>query len=206
MANSCRRLLKKESCAYGIRMATQPIDTAKLYALTAAGACSVTLTQGEKSITWEALDEGGQTSFIVPAGATVSISDEAALLSPLPANFKGALGAAQKGIGGERILPASMNGATAYADMRNCAWVIIPADATACIVTPRQDNKAYAMQLLLTPKEDMPEGWLSARDHTILWPYGEPSIVQGFRYCVTLIATPFGLYANMTPLGTHTAS
>lgn len=85
-------------------MATQPTNTAILYALTSSGACSVTLTQDGKSHTWQALPEsGGQTTFIIPAGAVAELSDERALLSPLP--FKAAPGAGS-GIGG--TLPADM--------------------------------------------------------------------------------------------------
>lgn len=78
-------------------MATKPTNTAILYALTSSGACSVTLSQNGKSHTWQVLPEGGgQATFIVPPGAVVEISDDCALLSPLP--FKVAPGAG--GVGG----------------------------------------------------------------------------------------------------------
>lgn len=182
-------------------MATQPLDTAKVYALTAAGACSVTLTQGEKSITWEALAEGGQTSFVVPAGATVSISDETALLSPLPANFKAALGADAAGAGGERIITAPMSGTTAQAEMKHATWITLPTETSACTIIPSDNGKAASMQLLLTPADDMPDGWLTAQGSVIIWPYGEPMLAGGFRYCITVVQLPWGILANMTPLG-----
>lgn len=186
-------------------MATQPLDTAKVYALTAAGACSVTLTQGEKSITWEALTEGGQTSFIVPAGAIVSISDETALLSPLPANFKAALGTGAASAGGECLYIATLNGTTAQVEMKHAAWAQLPPETMSCTVTPSTNGKASSMQLLFSPVDDMPEGWLSADGADIIWPYGEPAVVMGYAYVVTLVQIPAGgsikIVANLTPLG-----
>lgn len=80
-------------------MVTQPVNTAKIYVLSASSACSVTLTHLGKSTTWQALPEdGGQTTFIVPAGAVAEISDENVLLSPLP--FKIAPGADSRSVGG----------------------------------------------------------------------------------------------------------
>lgn len=78
-------------------MATKPTDTARLFALTSSSACFVTLTQDGRSHTWQALpDNGGQTTFIIPAGAVAELSDEKAHLSPLP--FKVAPGTG--GVGG----------------------------------------------------------------------------------------------------------
>lgn len=205
IARACRGLLKEESLAYGNRMATQPLDTAKVYALTAAGACSVTLTQGEKSITWEALAEGGQTSFIVPAGATAEISDPAALLSPLPANFKPALGAGVTSAGGECISTVSMVGTTATAEMKHATWICLPPETTGCRITPATHDKASSMQMLLTPADDMEDGWLTAQGADIIWPYGEPAVVFGYAYVVTLVQLPVvgsvKIIANLTPLG-----
>lgn len=65
-------------------METTPRDSAKAYALTAQGECTITITQGARSVSWKALSTGGQTTFIVPAKAIASISDPDALLSPLP--------------------------------------------------------------------------------------------------------------------------
>lgn len=178
-------------------MATQPLDTAKVYALTAVGACSVTLTQGEKSITWEALAEGGQTSFIVPAGATVSISDETALLSPLPANFKAALGAGLRSAGGERIFLASMKGTNAHTEMKHNTWVQLPVAATGCTIAPEQNGKAHSMQLMLTPATDMPDSWLTSSAQ-IIWLYGEPSMLSGPTYIIGLTQiAPDKILANL---------
>lgn len=98
-------------------MATKPTNTAILYALTASGACSVTLTQDGKSHAWQAVpDGGGQTTFIIPAGAVAELSDENALLSPLP--FKTAPGAVS-GIGG--ALTDDMQKLLSYTEKENNA-------------------------------------------------------------------------------------
>lgn len=189
-------------------MATQPIDTAKLYALTSAGACSVTLTQGEKSITWDALAEGGQTGIIVPAGATITVSDSAALLSPLPANFKAALGAGSvsaggigsKPLAGESIFPTTADEhGNCPVEVRHATWRVLPASTTTCeLSADKTDGLALSMQLMLTPAADMPTGWLSAGAAQLVWLYGEPVILSGHTYIigVTQIA-PNKILANL---------
>lgn len=182
---------------YGDGMATQPLNTAKVYALTAAGACSVTLTKGEKSITWEALSEGGQTSFIVPAGATASLSDETALLSPLPANFKPALGVGVISAGGERIIRAASVGTTAHAEIKHNTWVQLPATATCCAIAPELNDKAHSMTLMLNPSADLPTGWLTSAAQ-IVWLYGEPVILSGHTYLIGLTQIePDKILANL---------
>lgn len=181
-------------------MATQPLDTAKVYALTAAGACSVTLTQGEKSITWEALSEGGQTSFIVPAGATAEISDTSALLSPLPANFKAALGAGTSRAGGERMVTYS-DGLPSI-PMQHAVWCELPSTTTTVEVRPAPESyRALSMQLLLTPDDNMSKGWLSVpTGGSLVWLYGEPTIVGGnsTHYIIGLTqVTPGTILANL---------
>lgn len=177
-------------------MATHPIDTAKLYALTSEGACTATLTMGEKSITWDVLSEGGQTTIIVPAGATVSISGASALLSPLPANFKAALGAAVKSTGGQSAQPMlgeQMQHLTCddtgccELTMRHSTWCILPQDATSCaLATSGKDGLALSMQLVLTPGAHMNEGWLRAASAEVIWLYGEPIILSGHTYIIGL--------------------
>lgn len=181
-------------------MATQPLDTAKVYALTADGACSVTLTQGEKSITWEALREGGQTSFIVPAGATVSISDETALLSPLPVNFKAALGTSAASAGGERMVAHPSDDVTI--PMQHGVWHKIDSSATSIEISPSSAaGSARSMQLLLMPSGNMSQGWLTVPDGvSLVWLYGEPTIVggNGTRYIVGLTQiAPDTILANL---------
>lgn len=186
-------------------MATQPIDTAKLYTLTSAGSCSVTLTQGENSITWVALAEGGQTSFIVPAGATVEISDSTALLSPLPANFKAALGAGNGRIGGmtmpgETITPHTSTTPELELPMQHNTWHTTSGTEEHILLTPSVDNgRALSMQLMLTPATHMAEGWLTVPvGVNLVWLYGEPTILSGHTYIigVTQIA-PDKILANL---------
>lgn len=191
-------------------MATLPIDTAKTYALTAAGACSVTLTQGEKSITWEALSGGGQTCLIVPAGATIELSSPNALLSPLPANFKAALGAGGGCTGGgtpsaaqgEHIFAAEMVGTTAHITMQHAAWCTIPAEATLVELTPAQlPQLAVQMQLEFTPPAlftaEQTAAWLAGAE----WLYGAPMMAAGVRYIITLTEAHGEIKANATVWG-----
>lgn len=190
---------KTDFLLYARGMATQPIDTAKLYALTAAGACSVTLTQGEKSITWEALEAGGQTSFIVPAGASVNISDSAAILSPLPANFKAALGAGTSSIGGESISTAGLDEQSACCiTIHHGSWVTLPPETARCTLIPANvPGQARSMQLLLTPGVDWNAGWLTSTA-TIVWLYGEPVILSGHTYIIGLTQiAPDKILANL---------
>lgn len=185
-------------------MVTQPIDTAKVYALTAAGACSVTLTQGNHSITWTALSDAGQTSIIVPAGATLSIPDTGAVLSPLPATFKAALGAGAAGTEGETVLHAGGDAITPTVCMRHNSWSLLPATTISCAVSPRgADKRICSMQLLVAPASDLATGWLASSDSSkpIYWPFGEPPMPSGYQYCVTLVQLPDKIIANMTPLG-----
>lgn len=179
-------------------MATQPLDTAKVYALTAAGACSVTLVHGGKSITWEALTEGGQTSFLVPAGATVEISDTTALLSPLPANFNPALGTGSTSAGGACVTDIELRGKAAVVPMRNAAWFILPQETEQCTVTPYGAKKrACSLQLVITPDADLRAGWLSSPT-AVVWLYGEPVILSGHTYIVGLTQiAPDKILANL---------
>lgn len=192
-------------------MVTHTSDTAKVYALTAAGACSVTLTQGDHSVTWQALREAGQTTVLVPAGAALSLSDEGALLSPMP--FKAALGTgngsaggAEQHAAGEPLSEPVVTDTSAAAMMRHNTWCRIPADVLSVTITAEmEEQKAQCMQLLLCPAADLPLGWLSAEHAVLTWPFGEPVLVQGFAYVVTLVLIPFEghakLIANLSPLG-----
>lgn len=189
-------------------MATHPIDTAKLYALTSAGACTATLTMGEKSITWDVLSEGGQTTIIVPAGATVSISGASALLSPLPSNFKAALGAAVKSTEGQsaqslpgELLLAEVCDSAGYCKltMQHSTWRLLPQETSGCTLTTSvREDLAISMQLMFTPGADMQQGWLHAESATLVWLYGEPVILSGHTYIigVTQIA-PDKILANL---------
>lgn len=188
-------------------MATQPLDTAKVYALTAAGACSVTLMQDEKSITWEALAEGGQTSFVVPAGATVSISDETALLSPLPANFKAALGADAAGAGGfsisakgEKALPVEETAPTL--PMKHARWYTLHAETSSCSIAAADTaDMVVQTHLIITPAINMPADWLQAAPGTVVrWPFGEIAMTAGWSYIITLVQIGNVILANALPV------
>ena len=186
-------------------MVTQPIDIAKVYALTSAGACSVTLTQGNHSITWTPLTDAGQTSIIVPAGATLSIPDTGAVLSPLPATFKAALGAGTASTEGEMMIQADGDDLTPVVHIQHAVWCTLPTATAGCTICPHESpTRVYSMQLLLTPAADLPTGWLSTTDeaYPVYWPFGEPLLVAGYRYCITLVQLSDMIIANMTPLGT----
>lgn len=191
-------------------MATLPIDTAKVYALTADVACSVTLTQGEKSITWQALSQGGQTCLVVPAGATIELSAPEALLSPLPANFKAALGAGGSCTGGsatitaqgEHLTTADMRDTTAVVGMQHAVWCTIPSTATQVELTPALlPQLTLQMQLDFTPDTlftpEQTEEWLIGAT----WLYGAPMMVGGMRYIITLTEAFGEIKANATAWG-----
>lgn len=213
-------------------MATQPIDTAKVYALTAAGACSVTLTQGDKTITWEALHKGGQTSFVVPAGASVSLSDTTALLSPLP--FKVALGAGSGSTGGaaelspddaeklafipltgHMVLTAAGQTITTCEEeaptltLQHAAWVELN-DATTGVLIRAADTgeRALQMQLIFTPNATVENaehfiGTEAGSPAAFRWLFGAPPLVAGYTYILTLTQTV--LHGQRTILGACSA-
>lgn len=84
-----RILAPGRSPSYAADMVTQPVDTTKAYMLSAGSACLVTLTLNGKSATWQAIaNQGGQCTLLVPAGGILAISNEDAVLAPLP--FKAA--------------------------------------------------------------------------------------------------------------------
>lgn len=170
-------------------MDTTSIETTKAYALTAEGECSVTLTSRTHSVTWQALSAGGQTTFIVPAGATVTISDPNAVLTPLPANFKFALGAGVGSIGGEPLTMLSSSEGEATTHMRHGIWVVLPENTLSCRIYPQTSiSNCYAMQVLFTPAEDVPapsELFAGAE-----WLYKAPIMPSGYTYVITLVQFP----------------
>lgn len=189
-------------------MGSQTSNTAKVYALTAAGACSVTLTQGTQSVTWQALSAAGQTTILVPRDASISVSATDAILSPLP--FKAALGTGNGSSGGaytaaagEPIVSVDSEGADlCNISMKHASWAFAQPNTTRCRLLPQQDNThAFSMQLVLTPATDMTFGWLQIADGSdalLEWVGGEPSIVAGFSYIVTLVqVSPTRILANL---------
>lgn len=90
--------------------------------------------------------------------------------------------------------------------MSHATWFAVSPAASEVHLTPAADaGCAHSMQLLLTPPEELPQGWLSAEGADLIWPYGEASILGGFAYVVTLVQFPLGdcikISANITPLG-----
>lgn len=175
------------------------------YCLTSAEPCSVNADIEGETVTLLSI-EGGQGTFIAPA-KTVSLTGSGSLVHC----FKGAASAVQGGgakehSGAERI--AFVEGESPQVVMQHSVWLQLKADVKRLSIVPAAKNYAYSMQLLLAPATDMQTGWLTSIDPAlpVYWPYGEPQFFAGFRYCVTLVQLPFGILANMTPLGeTHTA-
>lgn len=87
--------------------------------------------------------------------------------------------------------------------LQHATWCAVPAGATSVEVTPEEGICAYSMQLLLTPAADLELVWLTSTDSSkpIYWPFGEPYLVGGYRYCITLVQLPDMIVANLTPLG-----
>lgn len=84
-------------------------------------------------------------------------------------------------------------------------WKIISSVTTAITLAPDPDRKCcHSTQLLIAPEADLSLGWLTSGDSElpIYWPFGEPLLVGGYRYCITLVQLPNMIVANMTPLGT----
>lgn len=187
-------------------MATKPISTTKVFLVTSQEPTSATLTHGKSMITWDVLTEGGQTTVIVPAGATLSLSSETALLSPLPATFKSAPAAAHPLSGGESLRLQSAE--TPELPMRHATWVQLAAEAAGCTVTPAAVGKAVAMQLLFSPAEDVlsPATFFSGAE----WLYKAPIMPAGYTYVITLTQFPVQgsarVFANLSAIIPNTAA
>lgn len=174
------------------------------YCLTATGPCSVTTIINGQTVTLLSLAEG-QGTFVAPTQeVTVQGNGHLTLC------FNHAAPAAQGGgeqpaaPAGELLLPAA--GSTPQLTLQHAVWVQLNPAAAHCYLTPAASaaaGRVLSMQMLLTPAADMPAGWLTSTDPDlpVLWPYGEPPLAGGFRYCVTLVQLPFAILANMTPLG-----
>lgn len=172
------------------------------YCLTSAGSCAVTAHINGSTVTLVSV-AGGQGTFVAPA-AKVTLVGEGCLTRC----FKAAAPAAQGGgnvptaAAAEPLLPVT--GDTPALAMQHAVWQVLPPTASGVSLIPAAGSgHALSMQLLLAPAADMPAGWLSSTDPALplLWPYGEPMLAGGFRYCITLVQLPFAILANMTPLG-----
>lgn len=187
----------------------------RIYTVTSETGCTVTDTATGKLL--QTCPPGVQTSFAA-VGPAVIISDDSALfagpfdLAPggLPAN--GGLTPEEKGklltTDGERlnILPAG----SPTLPMTHAAWYQVDETPAAVSIAPAQNDgtRSLTMHLLLTPAADMPAGWLTSADPAlpVYWHYGEPMLVRGYRYAVTLVQLPHAIIANMTPLGLNPAA
>lgn len=89
--------------------------------------------------------------------------------------------------------------------IRHASWCSLPATVNTVSVLPVDvERSVSSMQLLFAPAADLPLGWLTSGKTAkpIYWPFGEPYLVGGCRYCITLVQLPDMIVANMTPLGT----
>lgn len=192
-------------------MATKPISTAKVYLVTSQEPCSATLTQGESVITWAALAEGGQTTVIVPAGATLELSSPAALLAPLP--FEGALAVGNGNSGGRAshspvgMISTPMEGQTPIIELAHEAWYELNAQTQSCTLIPSPKATIVQTHLILTPAATMPPGWLTAADGAVVrWPFGEIAMPAGWSYIITLVQVGNVILANALPVDLSTPS
>lgn len=189
-------------------MATKPISTAKVYLLTAQNPTSATLTQGTTSITWEALSASGQTTVIVPPGATLTLSDPEALLSPLP--FDGALAVGNNASGGRSvqsagITPVEAEGETPSIELAHETWYKLDAATQSCRLIPSQSACVVQSHIVLTPADAMPAGWLTAAgDAVVRWPFGELAMPTGWSYIITLVQVGDVIIANALPVDLST--
>lgn len=189
-------------------MATKPISTAKIYLLTSEGPTTATLTHGENSISWEALSDSGQTTIIIPAGATLTLSNPKALLSPLP--FDSALAVGNGNSGGRTASPAGVamgtsTEAEAIVQLTHEQWLSLGPSTHHCTLKATKAAEIAQTHLVLTPAATMPTGWLTAADGAVLrWPYGEIAMTTGWSYIITLLQIGNVILANATPVDLST--
>ena len=189
-------------------MATNPKPTTSVYLITSQEPCSATLAQGANVITWEALTEGGQTTVIVPAEATLELSSPSALLSPLP--FEGALAVGNGGSGGRGthtagITPVPAEGQTPVVELAHEAWYELNARTESCAITPSAKATVVQAHLIITPADTMPSGWLTATDGAVVrWPFGEIAMPAGWSYIITLVQVGKVIQANALPVDLST--
>lgn len=185
-------------------METKPISTAKVYLAMSDEPSFATLKWGERSFTWEALSESGQTTIIVPAGATLSLSSPKALLCPLP--FKFAL-AGSNGISGGRaarpsgITPTLCESITPTITLAHEAWFALDGETKTCTLQHNADSPVAQSHLMITPVQDLPTGWLSPAEGSALrWAFGELAMPAGWSYIITLVQIGNIIQANALPV------
>lgn len=101
------------------------------------------------------------------------------------------------------VEPAEVNAEESVVQMQHETWCSIPADSRSVLLTPAAVTRVCSMQLLIEPATDLELGWLvsAADEKSVYWPFGEPLLVSGYRYCITLVQLRDMIVANMTPLG-----
>lgn len=191
-------------------MATNSMSIARVYLVSSQEPCSATLTQGETTITWELLTEGGQATVIVPPGATLELSSPTAMLSRLPETFKSAPAGNIGGSGGKAvhtrgITPTVVEAETPQLTLKHEAWFALHPATPSCCLTPSAEARIVQSHLLLTPADTMPTGWLSTSDGAVVrWPFGELAMPSGWSYIVTLVQVGKVILANALPVDLST--
>lgn len=152
-------------------------------------------------------NEAKAYQFVALTRQTVFVGGEIGHLSRTfnAASVDGDGGGEQKvSVEGEPFVePAECEAQKCVVQMQHAAWCTIPVGLASVDVTPAEGACAYSMQLLFAPASDLELGWLTSTDSSkpIYWPYGEPYLVAGYRYCITLVQLPDMIVANLTPLG-----
>lgn len=106
---------------------------------------------------------------------------------------------------GEPVYTSEKSPSLTLSVKHNCWHYVDSSTTTVRISAAGHNDSVQTMQLLLTPAESLNSEWLTADNAELRWPYGEPAVVAGFAYVVTLVQLPLGndtlIIANLTPLG-----
>ncbi len=182
-----------------------------MYLVTSQEPCSATLTQGETTITWNILSEGGQATIIVPSGATLELSSPTALLTALPETFKSTPAGNNGGNGGRSVVPPTgcgiipVEGETPNLELAHEAWYELNAATQSCTLISSDEATIVQTHLLLTPAAPMPSGWLTAAEGGVVrWPFGEIAMPAGWSYIITLVQIGNVILANALPVNLST--
>lgn len=191
-------------------MATNTTSTARVYLVTSPEPCSASLIQGANTITWDLLSEGGQTTVIVPPGATLNLSAPAAHLTILPETFMSAPAENHGSSGGRAahssgITPTMVEAETPNLHLIHDAWYELNAQTKSCALTPSEKARIIQTHLILAPAAPMPGGWLTAAEGAVVrWPFGEIAMPAGWSYIITLVQVGKVILANALPVDLST--
>lgn len=164
----------------------------KWYALYTTAAATVTASINGTEYTLASAHAAGTLVFPV-AENSVSVETEGDF-------FLFPTEAAPASPGAEPIVSPVLQQGTASVTFGQTVWYCLAADGTACEVRPTpKEGTIYTMQLLLTPAANLPAGWLRASNGaTLEWVGGEPYLVAGYSYIVTLVqVSPTRILANL---------